>query len=385
MAFGGEYAGGLDFESGMRRGWCWLLGFEMLCNYFKSNKCVQSSFLNRSVHTFAYICNSLNGKQGPASNLKIGEVPTPEPGPTQLLVRVHSFALNRMDILQREGRYPPPAGASAILGVEFSGTVVAMGPLVTRFAVGDAVFGLVSGGAYAEYCVIEAAMAVRKPEGVSFGAAAALPEVWMTAYQALFVNCALKAGEDVLIHAGASGVGIAAIQLAKRAGARHIIVTAGSDAKTEFCLSIGATHAINYKNTDFAAAVAEVTGSKGVNVLVDFVGASYWARNLASLGMDGRMVMLGFLGGPVVPEGVNLGPILQKRLTVRGSTLRSRSLEYQIELKEKVEADVFGPMFANGTNLRWFIDTEFSWNNIQDAHVYLESDQSKGKIVVHVD
>ncbi|KAJ3121429.1 hypothetical protein HK100_012391 [Physocladia obscura] len=290
-----------------------------------------------------------------------------------------------MDILQRQGFYGPPAGESTILGVEFSGTVVSVGSDVfSEWQIGERVFGLVYGGAYSEYVVIEAAMAARLPNKISYAIGAALPEVWLTAFQALFWNCSLVTGEDVLIHAGASAVGIAAIQLAKNAGARRIIVTVSSQEKIEFCTSLGATHAINYKSDDFKTKVAEFTEDRGVDVIVDFIGANYWDSNLASLAFDGRMVMLGFLGGPVVNSS-NLGPILRKRLTVRGSALRSRSLAYQIKLKQQVEQEVFKPIFEGKTDMRAIIDREFSWKEISEAHRYLESDKSKGKIVITVD
>ncbi|KAJ3278271.1 hypothetical protein HDU76_009961, partial [Blyttiomyces sp. JEL0837] len=244
----------------------------------------------------------------------LGTVDTPVPKADELLVKVHSFALNRMDVLQRQGGYPAPFGASQILGVEFSGVVESVGASVSTYKKGDRVFGLVYGGAYAEFVVINEKMAMKIPEGMSFEDAAALPEVWFTAYQALHLNCGLQEHESVLIHAGASGVGTAAIQLAKLANAKHIIVTNSSEEKAKFCLELGATHAINYKQENFKEKVLEYTGNRGVDVIVDFVGSSHWDNNLASLAMDGRMVMLAFLSGAVVKE-TNLGPILRKRLT----------------------------------------------------------------------
>ncbi|KAJ3236633.1 hypothetical protein HDU81_010597 [Chytriomyces hyalinus] len=322
---------------------------------------------------------------GDASKLVLGETQTPVPKATELLVKVHSFALNRMDISQRMGSYPPPPGASSILGVEFSGTIVECGSdAKNAWKEGDEVFGLVPGGAYAEYVVIDAEMAIRKPQNISWQVAAALPEVWFTAYQALFLNCNMAEGEDVLIHAGASGVGLAAIQLAKLKKANRIIVTVGSDEKKDFCKSVGATHAINYKTEEFATKVLEFTGKKGVDVIVDFVGQTHWSGNLESLAMDGRMVMLAFLSGPVIKES-NLAAILRKRLTIRGSTLRSRDLPYQRKLKTLVENEVFSEIFNGNPHLQCVIDKEFSWKDIIQAHTFLESNVSKGKIVVNID
>ncbi|KAJ3069965.1 hypothetical protein HDU98_006981 [Podochytrium sp. JEL0797] len=323
--------------------------------------------------------------QGDASKLVLGEAATPVPTDSELLVKVHCFALNRMDIVQRQGNYPPPAGASQILGVEFAGVISQIGGSAGNWKIGDRVFGLVPGGAYAEYVVVDKLMATRIPPHVSYQMAASLPEVWYTAYQALFLNCNLIEGEDVLIHAGASGVGSVAIQLAKHVGkARNIFVTVSSEEKMAFCKSLGATHAINYKTQDWPTEVIKSTGGKGVNVIIDFIGATYWDGNLASLALDGRMVMLAFLGGPVIKES-NLAAILRKRLTIRGSSLRSRDLAYLRNLKERVERDAFEPVFAGKSDLKGLIDKEFSWRNIQEAHRYMESNQSMGKIVVNID
>ncbi|KAL2912222.1 hypothetical protein HK105_208290 [Polyrhizophydium stewartii] len=314
------------------------------------------------------------GGKGDASSMSVGEVPKPVPRPRELLVKVHSFCLNRMDILQRNGLYPPPPGASEILGVEFAGEVVQLPAEGTgKFHVGDKVFGLVYGGAYAEFVAIDERMAIAVPEGMSLDEASAIPEVWFTATQALFLVNRLQPGEDVLIHAGASGVGTAAIQLARQHGA---------DDKARMCESLGATTAINYKTDDFAKRVHEVTGGRGVDVIVDFVGASYWDRNLESLAIDGRMVMLAFLGGAKI-ESSNIGVILRKRLQINGSSLRSRTLDYQIELRDRFVRDSL-PLFANGS-LKPVIDRVFSWHQIGDAHRHMESNASVGKIVVHVD
>ncbi|RKP08115.1 NAD(P)H quinone oxidoreductase, PIG3 family [Thamnocephalis sphaerospora] len=319
---------------------------------------------------------------GDASQLAIGTVDKPTPKPSELLVRVHACALNRMDLLQREGKYPVPPGASQVLGVEMAGIVEACGAQVSQFRPGDRVFGLMAGGAYAQYCVIDASLAIQIPVDLSFEEAAGLPEVWYTAYQALHLIAGLEHGQDVLIHAGASGVGIAAIQLARQAGARRIIVTCGSEEKIAFCKGLGATHAINYRTDSFRERVAEWTEGKGVNVLVDFVGADYWLDNIESLGLDGCMVILAFMSGVSVPE-FSIAPILRKRLRIEGSTLRSRSIAYQSALRGHFVASVL-PGVING-ELKHVIDRTFSWRDVAEAHRYMESNQSRGKIIMTID
>ncbi|KAG0182621.1 hypothetical protein DFQ29_003174 [Apophysomyces sp. BC1021] len=312
------------------------------------------------------------------------------PTDSQILVKIKCFALNRMDIVQRQGNYPPPPGASFILGVEMSGVVESIGKdalsgwSVTKYKPGDAVFGLMPGGAYAEYAVIEESLAMLKPDNLTFEQAAAIPETWFTAYQALFFVAELKAGQDVLIHAGASGVGIAAIQLAKQHGAGRIFVTAGSDEKCKFCETLGATRAINYKTENWGEVIAEATAGKGVNIVVDFIGKNYWEQNIQTLAVDGRMVILAFLSGNTI-ENSNLAMLLRKRLRVEGSALRSRSLEYQVRLRDALYEDVILEHLAKADGkLKLYIDKVFDWNDIVQSHEYLESNQSMGKIVVHV-
>ncbi|CDH53247.1 quinone oxidoreductase [Lichtheimia corymbifera JMRC:FSU:9682] len=321
---------------------------------------------------------------GDAQQLYIGEYPTPTPNDTQLLVKVKCFCLNRMDIVQRQGNYPPPPGASPILGVEVSGIVESVGKNVTKFKPGDAVFGLMGGGGYAEYAVLDEALALHKPDAITFEQAAAIPETWFTAYQALFFVAGLEKGQDILIHAGASGVGIAAIQLAKNAGAKRIFITAGSDEKVAFCENLGATKGINYKKQDWAEEVAKETSNRGVDVIIDFVGKDYFEKNIATLAVDGRMVLLAFLSGPVI-EKVNIGPMLRKRLRVEGSALRSRSLEYQSRLRDALAQHVIDEHFAKSSNdYKLFIEKEFDWKDIIDAHLLMESNKTMGKIVVKV-
>jgi putative PIG3 family NAD(P)H quinone oxidoreductase len=272
--------------------------------------------------------------KGPSSNLFIdAQTPVPQlDGPEErqeILVKVVAFGLNRMDLLQREGMYPLPPGASPILGVEFSGTVVDAGK--SSFKRDQEVFGLATGGAYAEYIKVPARMVLPKPKELSWEQAAAIPENFLTAFQALTLLSNLQKGEDVLVHAGASGVGLAAIQIAKSIGANKVYVTAGSEEKIKFCESIGAEKGINYKSSDWAEELSKLTDGKGVNVIMDFVGAPYLEKNLSSLARDGRLVLQGFMGGMSLKE-FNMGPLLFKRLKVEGSTLRSRDLKYQSDL-----------------------------------------------------
>ncbi|KAI8842928.1 NAD(P)H quinone oxidoreductase [Chytridium lagenaria] len=281
---------------------------------------------------------------GDSSKLSIQEVETPKPAAHEVLVKLCRG-------------YPAPFGASQILGVEFSG-VIAEPDADGKFKKDDRVFALCYGGAYRRgiFVVVHRDMVIRMPENLSFEEAAAIPEVWFTAYQALYWNCNLQEGDSVLIHAGASGVGTAAIQLCKSAKSKHIIASVGSPEKAEFTE--------NFKDK---VQLLEWTEKRGVDVVVDFVGSTHWNNNIESLAVDGRMVML----AAVVSE-TNLAPILRKRLTIRGSTLRSRDINYQIRLRNEI---VEKPV----------IDKTFSWKNIAEAHLHMESNGTVGKIIVNVD
>ncbi|KAJ3272203.1 hypothetical protein HDV01_005857 [Terramyces sp. JEL0728] len=318
---------------------------------------------------------------GSASYLKLGQVPDAVPKSDELLVKVKYFGLNRMDILQRDGRYPVPPNASPILGVEFAGDVVTV-PANSKFKVGDRVFGLVYGGAYAEYVAINERMAMQIPASLSYKEAAALPEVWFTATQALIHIGKVKAGENVLLHAGASGVGTAAIQIAKHLKAANIIVTAGSDEKIAYCKSLGATSGINYKTApEFGQQVLKETG-RGADFILDFIGASYWNNNMEALAMDGRMVILGLMGGFKLPEA-DISPFLRKRIQVTGSTLRSRTIDFQVQLKDIFTNELL-PRIVSG-ELKPVIDREYSWENIVEAHLHMEANANVGKILVSTD
>lgn len=309
--------------------------------------------------------------------LRYDDAPDPRPGPDELLVRVRATAVNRADTLQRRGGYPPPEGASPILGLELAGTVErGAGP----WQVGDRVMAVVTGGGYAELATVPIGMAMRIPDNLSFTQAAALPEAFLTAYLNLFTLGKLQAGERVLIHAGASGIGTAAIQLARAAGAQ-VFTTASSEAKLQRCRELGADITINYKEESFAARVAEATGGQGVNLVLDFVGAPYWNDNLAALGIDGRLALIGFLGGS--HGQLDLGPLMNKRITVFSTTLRRTPLPQKIALTEAFSAFAQGRLESG--ELQPVIDTVLPLAQAAEAHRLMESNSTIGKIVLTVE
>lgn len=284
-----------------------------------------------------------------------------------------------MDIMQRNGNYPLPPQAPLTLGVEFSGVVESLGSGDHgAFNVGDEVFGLAYGGAYAEYIAVSTKMLLHKPGHLSFEQCASLPEAWITATQALHVVLGFTKGKSILWHAGASGVSIAGIQLSIASGASAVYATAGSDEKCDFVTSkIGATAAFNYKTQDWAKEIKEATGGKGVDYIVDFIGADYFAKNLDVAGRDCAMVMLGMMSGSVVPNA-NIGAIVFKRIRIEGSTLRSRDENYQGKLRDKLEE--YLPRFDSG-ELKVIVDTVLPWEKIQEAHQHMEDGKNSGKIV----
>lgn len=318
-------------------------------------------------------------KPGGPEELKTGEIQKPVPGDYEILVKVHAAALNRADILQREGKYPPPSGASKILGLEISGEVQATGDKVSRWKKGDKIFGLVPGGGYAEYAIINERMANPIPANFTYEEAAAIPEVFLTAYQALVWHAHLQRSEKILIHAGGSGVGTAAIQIARLIGA-EIYITA-SEEKHEICISLGTKKAINYKTEDFSERISEFTEAKGVNVIIDFIAGSYFQKNLKSLSIDGRMVMLATLGGGRDPEA-DIRQILSKRLTIIGSTLRSRTIDYQVKLNEEFISFAFDK-FEQGS-LKPVIDKVYDWKEAAEAHRRMEANKNTGKIILKI-
>ncbi|NOK58905.1 MAG: NAD(P)H-quinone oxidoreductase [Chloroflexi bacterium AL-W] len=306
--------------------------------------------------------------------LRYDEAPTPPPSDGELLVRVHATAVNRADVLQRRGGYAPPPGASPILGLELAGEVVQP---TGGWNVGDRVMAVVTGGGYAEFATVPDEMAMRIPDDMSFEQAAAIPEVFLTAYLNMFTLGQLQQGESVLIHAAASGVGTAAIQLAAAAGTR-VFATAGSEEKLARCRELGAEVTINYKNEDFAKCVHESTNGQGVNLILDFVGAPYWQSNLAALAVGGRLMLIGFLGGS--REQLDLGPILLKSLTVAGTTLRRTPLDQKVALTEAFSTFAM-PRFASG-ELQPIIHAIYPLEQAADAHRAMEASENIGKLVL---
>ena len=318
-------------------------------------------------------------KPGGPEELRIQEIPTPVPKEEEILVKINATALNRADILQREGKYPPPAGASNILGLEFAGEIYSAGQNVNGWEKGEKVFGLLPGGGYAEFAVINKRMVNRIPAGLSFSEAAAIPEVFLTAYQALVWHANLKESEKILIHAGASGVGTAAIQIARQMGAR-VFVTASKE-KHNICRNLGAIYSIDYKSENFSERIAEQTGGVGVDVVIDFIAGPYFQQNLDSISRDGRLVLLATLGGGKVTEA-DIRQILTKRLTIIGSTLRSRTIDYQARLNSDFINYAF-EKFEKG-QLKPVIDKVYNWIEADEAHRYMEANKNVGKIILQI-
>jgi putative PIG3 family NAD(P)H quinone oxidoreductase len=308
--------------------------------------------------------------------LRYDDAADPQPGADELLVRVHATAVNRADLLQRRGGYAPPPGASAILGLELAGEVVRP---AGEWRSGDRIMAVVTGGSYAELAVVPAGMAMRIPNSLSYQEAAAIPEAFLTAYLNMFTLGRLQPGEVVLIHAGASGVGTAAIQLAHAASARAI-VTAGSDAKLALCRELGAELAINYKADSFVQRVQAATGGHGADVVLDFVGAPYWASNMEALALGGRLMLIGFLGGS---QGqLDLGMIMGKSLTVASTTLRRTPLPQKVALTQAFSEFALS-RFERG-ELRPVIDQVLPIAQATEAHGVLEANSNAGKVVLAV-
>ena len=319
-------------------------------------------------------------EHGGPEQLVLGEYPRPKPEAGELLIRVAATAMNRADLLQRVGKYPPPPGESPLLGLEVAGTVESAGADCVGFEQGDRVFGLMGGGGYAEYAILHHRLAMPMPISLSFEEAAAIPEAFLTAYQALFWYGSIESASTVLIHAGASGVGTAAIQLAREAGTR-VFVTA-SAAKHADCLALGAHRAIDYRSESFADAVSKETDGDGVDVIVDFIGAPYLKDNVGSLAVDGRLVILATMGGSVV-EDFDIRPLFRRRGQILTSTLRNRSLDYKARLTAAF-ADFALPRLIDGS-LRPVIDRVFNWEEVQDAHRRMEANENVGKIVLRIE
>jgi NADPH2:quinone reductase len=309
--------------------------------------------------------------------MTIARGPLPVPGEGQILVRAEAVGVNRPDISQRQGSYPPPKDASPVLGLELAGEVVALGPGVSGFSLGEKVCGLANGGAYAEYVLLPVGQALPFPKGYDAVSAAALPETFFTVWANLFQMAGLTEGEKVLIHGGTSGIGTTAIQLARAFGA-EVYATAGSKEKCEACVKLGAKRAINYRTEDFADVVKAETGT-GVDVVLDMIGAAYFEKNLASLARDGCLSIIAFLGGAVA-EKVNLSPIMVKRLTVTGSTLRPRTAEEKRAIRDDLRSEVW-PLLEAGT-VAPVIHRTFAFEDVVAAHRLMEEGSHIGKIML---
>lgn len=317
---------------------------------------------------------------GPES-LYITERPSPLLVSGSVRVRVHATAINRADLLQRRGAYPPPQGESDIMGLEMAGVVIEIASNVRDVNVGDRVCALLPGGGYAQEVVVPAGLTAKIPDNMTFEQASAIPEVFLTAYSNLVWLGDMQKGHLVLIHAGASGVGTAAIQLVQALGGSSI-VTAGTKEKRDACLNLGVKLAINYKEEPFVNQVMEYTKGQGVNLILDFVGAPYLEQNLKSLAMDGKVIIIGTMGGAKA-DHVNLGLLLSRRLQIIGTALRNRSLEQKIQLTQEFWAFA-RPLFERGV-LHPLVDQVFSMEEIALAHEYMEDNKNIGKIVVRID
>ena len=303
----------------------------------------------------------------------------PQPGPEEILIKVQAAGVNRPDVSQRSGSYPPPPGASDLPGLEVAGEVVAVGSNARRHKIGDKVMSLVAGGGYAQYCIAQDAQAMAVPPALSIMEAGAIPETLMTVWHNVFERGGLKPGETLLIHGGSSGIGTMAIQLAKAFGSK-VIVTVGATDKAEACLKLGADRAINYKTEDFVAEVKAATSGAGANVILDMVGGDYIERNYEAAAIDGRIVQIAFLGRPKAT--VNFTKLMVKRLTHTGSTLRPRSNADKAAMVAAIEAKVM-PLLHEG-RIKPVMDSTFPLEKAADAHRRMEAGQHIGKIVLAV-
>ncbi len=312
-------------------------------------------------------------------SLQIGERNMPTPLAHEVLIKVVAAGVNRPDVMQRLGLYPPPVGASDIPGLEVAGFISAIGKDVANIKVGDAVCALVTGGGYADYCIASAALCLPVPKNLSLLDAAGLPETFFTVWSNVFDRGKLSANETLLVHGGSSGIGTAAIQLAKAFNAK-VMVTAGSDDKCDFCRQLGADAAINYQQQDFVAAIKQLTNERGVDVILDIIGGDYLPRNLNCLAVDGRLLQIALQNG--IKSEINLLPIMLKRLTITGSTLRARDDGFKAAIAEKLLDHVW-PLLTSG-QIKPVTHQVFCLTDAAKAHALMESNQHLGKIILQV-
>ncbi len=320
-----------------------------------------------------------HGPDGSPDSMRVVDGARPEPGPGEILIEVHYAGVNGPDLAQRQGRYPPPPGASPVLGLEVAGRVCALGQGVGEWKVGDMVTALVPGGGYAEYCVTPASHALPIPRGMGLAEAAGLPETWFTVWANLVGLGRLKRGERLLVHGGSSGIGLTAIQLARHLGVQAL-VTVGSEEKARFCREFGADDAINYREEDFVARVKEITGKEGVDVVLDMVGAPYLQKNVSVLRRDGRLVLIAFLQGSRTE--FDFMPVMLKRLTITGSTMRPRTVAEKAAIRDALRQEIWPALDAG--RLKTHLFATFPLAQARDAHQLMESSRHIGKIVLQV-
>lgn len=320
---------------------------------------------------------AFTGAGGPEV-IAVETAPVPAPGPGKVLVAVVAAGVNRPDCIQRAGSYPPPPGESQIPGLEIAGRIVALGEGVSDWKVGDEICALVGSGGYAEYCLADAALCLPRPKALSLVEAAGVPETYFTVYDNVFTRGKLKAGETILIHGGSSGIGSTAIQLAKQAGAT-VIATAGSAGKCAFCKSLGADHAIDYRAQDFVAEVKAITQKRGVDVVLDMVGGSYIPKNVSILAMEGRLVQIAFLQSGII-DNFDFRPVMMRRLTLTGSTLRARTLAQKKAVADALREHVW-PLLDAG-KVKPLIHATFPLDQARQSHELMESSAHLGKILL---
>ena len=318
------------------------------------------------------------GEGGGPEVLRIGEGPTPEIGPHEVLIRTDFAGVNRPDISQRAGKYPPPPGASPILGLEVAGQVVAHGAEVNTWKVGDQVCALTPGGGYAEYCRTDASHCLALPRGFDLATSAAIPENFFTVWTNLIDRGRLQAGESVLIHGGSSGIGYTAVQIAKQFGAT-VFTTVGNEEKVKFCRDLGADHVINYRTDDFVAQIKKITRERGVDIVLDMVGGPYIEKNVSLLANEGRLVQIAFLQGSTV-SNFNFLPVMVRRLTITGSTLRPRTAQEKATIAKALGEHVW-PLLES-RRIKIVIFRIFPWSEVAEAHRMMERSEHTGKMLL---
>jgi putative PIG3 family NAD(P)H quinone oxidoreductase len=319
------------------------------------------------------------GPEGGVESMRVVEGARPEPGAGEILIEVHYAGVNGPDVVQRQGRYPPPAGASPVLGLEVAGRVADLGEGVSEWRVGEMVAALVPGGGYAEYCVTPACHALPIPRGMGVAEAAGLPETWFTVWANLIDLGRLKPGERLLVHGGSSGIGLTAIQLARHMGVQAM-VTVGSEQKAQFCREFGAALAINYREEDFVARVREATAKEGVDVVLDMVGAPYMQKNVSVLRRDGRLVFIAFQQGSRTE--FDFMPVMLKRLTLTGSTMRPRTITEKAAIRDALKAEIWPAL--EGGRIKTHVFATYPLAQAGEAHRLMESSRHIGKILLQV-